>query len=83
MILLIIILIKKVPVKFSKMSKNTLKKNREALMMSKAELARKANISPITITRIENGMPCRMETQRKIILALGYKISDKNKVFGD
>ncbi len=69
--------------KFSKMSKNTLKKNREALMMSKAELARKANISPITITRIENGMPCRMETQRKIILALGYKISDKNKVFGD
>ncbi|MDH3344286.1 MAG: helix-turn-helix domain-containing protein [Desulfobacteraceae bacterium] len=69
--------------RFSEMSKNTLKKNREALMMSKAELARKANISPITITRIENGMPCRMETQRKIILALGYKISDKNKVFGD
>ncbi|MBW1606552.1 MAG: helix-turn-helix transcriptional regulator [Deltaproteobacteria bacterium] len=65
------------------MSKNTLKKIRESLMMSKAELARKANISPITITRIENGMPCRMETQRKIILALGFKISDKNKVFGD
>ncbi len=69
--------------KFSQMSKNTLKKIRESLMMSKAELARKANISPITITRIENGMPCRMETQRKIILALGFKISDKNKVFGD
>ncbi len=83
MILLIIILIKNVPVKFSQMSNNTLKKIRESLMMSKAELARKANISPITITRIENGMPCRMETQRKIILALGYKISDKNKVFGD
>lgn len=65
------------------MSKNTLKKIRESLMMSKAELARKANISPITITRIENGMPCRMETKRKIILALGYKISDKNKVFGE
>jgi DNA-binding XRE family transcriptional regulator len=83
MILLIIILIKNVPVKFSQMSNNTLKKIRESLMMSKAELARKANISPITITRIENGMPCRMETQRKIILALGYKISDKSKVFGD
>ncbi len=52
-------------------------------MMSKAELARKANISPITITRIEQGMPCRMETKRKIILALGYKISDRTKVFGD
>ena len=83
MILLIIILIKNVPMKFSQMSNNTLKKIRESLMMSKAELARKANISPITITRIENGMPCRMETQRKIILALGFKISDKNKVFGD
>ena len=65
------------------MSKNDLKKIRESLMMSKAELARKANISPITITRIENGMPCRLETKRKIILALGFKISDENKVFGD
>ena len=37
----------------------------------------------ISITRIENGMPCRMETMRKILLALGYKISDKNKVFFD
>ncbi|MGB2929557.1 MAG: helix-turn-helix transcriptional regulator [Desulfobacterales bacterium] len=65
------------------MSKNSLKEIRESLMMSKAELARKANISPITITRIEQGMPCRMETKRKIILALGYKILDRKKVFGD
>jgi len=65
------------------MSNNSLKEIRESLMMSKAELARKANISPITITRIEQGMPCRMETKRKIILALGYKISDREKVFGD
>ncbi|MDH4205022.1 MAG: helix-turn-helix transcriptional regulator [Desulfobacteraceae bacterium] len=65
------------------MSQNRLKKIRESLMMSKAELSRKAGISPITITRIENGMPCRMETMRKILLALGYKISDKNKVFFD
>ena len=65
------------------MSQNRLKKIRETLMMSKAELSRKAGISPITITRIENGMPCRMETKRKILLALGYKISDKDKVFFD
>ncbi|PLX53360.1 MAG: XRE family transcriptional regulator [Desulfobacteraceae bacterium] len=65
------------------MSQNRLKKIRESLMMSKAELSRKAGISTITITRIENGMPCRMETKRKILLALGYKISDKNKVFFD
>ena len=65
------------------MSQNTLKTIRESLMISNIELARKANISPITIARIENGMPCRMETKRKIILALGYKFLDKNKVFGD
>jgi len=51
--------------------------------MSKAELARKANISPTTIARIENGMPCRLETKRKILLGLGLKISDKNKIFYD
>jgi DNA-binding XRE family transcriptional regulator len=65
------------------MRKNSLKKIRESLMISRAELARKANISPYTIARIENGKPCRLETKRKIILALGLKISDKNKVFGE
>jgi len=50
-------------------------------MLSKTELARQANVSPITITRIEKGMLCRMETQRKIILALGYKFSDRDKIF--
>jgi hypothetical protein len=24
-----------------------------------------------------------METKRKILLALGFKLSDKNKIFGD
>ena len=52
-------------------------------MLSKAELARKANVSPLTITRIENGMPCRMDTKRKIILALGLNLSEKDKVFGN
>jgi DNA-binding XRE family transcriptional regulator len=65
------------------MSKNSLKKIRESLLMSKAELAKKANISHKTITRIESGMLCRIDTKRKIILALGLKISDKNKVFGE
>ena len=65
------------------MAKNSLKKTRESLMMSKAELAREANVSPITISRIEEGMPCRMETKRKIILALGFNLSDKDKIFSD
>ena len=65
------------------MSKNSLKKIRESLLMSKAELAKKANISHKTITRIESGMLCRIDTKRKIILALGLKISDKKKLFGE
>ena len=63
------------------MGKNNLKKIREELMMSKAELSRNAQVSPITIARIENGMPCRLETMRKIIISLGKELSDKNMIF--
>jgi DNA-binding XRE family transcriptional regulator len=63
------------------MNKNSLKEIREKLMISKAELAKIADISPLTITRIEQGKPCRMETKRKILLALGLKLSDRDKVF--
>ncbi|MCP3872424.1 MAG: helix-turn-helix transcriptional regulator [Desulfobacteraceae bacterium] len=63
------------------MGKNSLKEVRESLLMSKSELAREANVSPITITRIEQGKPCRMETKRKILLALGYSLADKDKIF--
>ena len=60
---------------------NTVKKIREKLLMSKAELSRKAGISQFTIDRIEKGMSCRIETKRKIILAFGYALSDKGLVF--
>ena len=63
------------------MGRNLVKKIREENLMSKAELARKAGVSPLTIDRVEKGMNCRMETKRKIILALGYKLSDKDKIF--
>ncbi len=65
------------------MIRNKLKEVRESLMMSKTELAKNANVSPITISRIERGMPCRLETQRKILLALGMRLSDKPKIFKD
>lgn len=60
---------------------NNLKKFRESLLMSKAELARKAGLSALTIDRVENGMQCRMDTKRKILLALGLKLTEKDKVF--
>jgi len=49
--------------------------------MSKSELARKAGVSTVTIDRIERGESCRLETMRKIILALGYALEDRDKVF--
>ncbi len=63
------------------MSSNAVKQIRERLLMSKAELARKARLSALTIDRIEKGANCRLETKRKIILAFGYSLSEKNKVF--
>lgn len=62
---------------------NHVRKLREQKMMSKAELARLAGVSPVTIDRIERGEDCRMETKRKIILALGFSLSEKDKVFAD
>jgi DNA-binding XRE family transcriptional regulator len=63
--------------------RNAVKKLREQRMISKAELARLAGVSPVTVDRIERGEDCRLETKRKIILALGFSLSDKEKVFTD
>ncbi len=64
------------------MPSNHVQRYRESMMMSKAELARKAGLSTLTIDRIEAGRPCRLDTKRKILLALGLKVSDRDKVFG-
>jgi DNA-binding XRE family transcriptional regulator len=64
-----------------KLRQNIVREIREELLMSKAELARKAGVSPLTIDRIEKGKSCRMETRRKIILALGYNLTDKDRIF--
>ncbi len=61
--------------------RNNVRRLREDRLLSKAELARRAGVSPLTIDRVESGMPCRMDTKRKIILALGMTIEDKDKVF--
>ena len=60
---------------------NSVKKIREQRLMSKAELARMAGISSVTIDRIERGAECRMETKRKILIALGFDLSERDKVF--
>ena len=62
---------------------NNVRTIRESKMMSKAELARKASVTVQTIDRIEKGNDCRLDTKRKIILALGYKLGDRSKIFLD
>jgi DNA-binding XRE family transcriptional regulator len=65
------------------MKQSGVKKFRESLLLSKAELARKAGLSPLTIDRIEKGGSCRPETKRKVLIALGLKLVDRDKIFGN
>ena len=64
-------------------SPNNVRALREEILMSKAELARKAGVSPLTVNRIEKGEDCRLDTKRKIILALGKELEQKAEVFPD
>ncbi len=64
-------------------NKNNVRKIREELLISKAELAQLAGLTPLTIERIERGEGCRIDTKRKILLALGFSLEDKDKVFMD
>ena len=63
------------------MAENLLKEIRERKLISKAELARKAGLSPLTVDRVEKGQNCRPGTMRRIILALGYDLTQKQSVF--
>jgi DNA-binding XRE family transcriptional regulator len=63
--------------------KNNVRKIRLERMMSKAELARRANLSVLTVDRIEKGFGCRMDTKRKILEALGLSLDDRVRVFGE
>src|SRR5437763_16153103 len=67
----------------AKKVKNNVRKLRMERMVSKAELARRAGLSTLTLDRVERGMSCRMDTKRKILEALGLKPQDRVMVFGD
>ena len=62
---------------------NNVRKIRIERMMSKAELSRRANLSVLTIDRVEKGFGCRMDTKRKILEALGLSLADRVRVFGE
>jgi len=61
--------------------RNDVQRLREEQLMSKAELARRAGVSVLTIDRVERGAECRVDTKRKIILA--FSVEDRRKVFPD
>ncbi|MDH5637012.1 MAG: helix-turn-helix transcriptional regulator [Nitrospinota bacterium] len=61
--------------------KNNVRDIRESKMMSKAELARKTGLSVQTIDRVEKGYFCRLDTKRKILVALEMDLEDRDGVF--
>ena len=60
---------------------NRVREIRENRLMTQAQLARKAKVALRTIHSVEKGMNCRMDTKRKILLALGLRFEDKDFVF--
>ena len=61
--------------------RNRVRELRENKLMTQAQLARKAKVALRTIHSVEKGMNCRMDTKRKILLALGLRFEDKELVF--
>lgn len=51
--------------------KNNVRRLRLARNLSKAELARRAGVSSLTVGRIEKEMPCQTATRRKVLWVWG------------
>ena len=62
-------------------SNNRVREIREHKLMTQSQLARKARIALRTVHSVEKGLNCRMDTKRKILLALGLRFEDKDLVF--
>jgi len=69
------------PVHEEPLNANRVRELRENKLMTQAQLARKAKVALRTIHSVEKGMNCRMDTKRKILLALGLSFDDKDFVF--
>ncbi len=61
--------------------RNRVRELREDKLMTQAQLAKKARVALRTIHSVEKGMNCRMDTKRKILLALGVPFEQKRQVF--
>ena len=63
--------------------RNRVRELRENKLMTQAQLAKKARVALRTIHSVEKGMNCRMDTKRKILMALGIPFEQKGQVFLD
>jgi len=64
-------------------NRNRVRELRENKLMTQAQLAKKARVALRTIHSVEKGMNCRMDTKRKILMALGVPFEHKGRVFLD
>ncbi|MDR1298195.1 MAG: helix-turn-helix domain-containing protein [Deltaproteobacteria bacterium] len=54
---------------------------RKSQLLDKNSLARMAGVSSLTITRLETGKPVLLTNVKKIMIALGYSVADKDRFF--
>jgi DNA-binding XRE family transcriptional regulator len=48
---------------------------------TQSELAERAGVAPRTVHAVEKGRPCRQETKRRILAALGIPWQDRDDYF--
>lgn len=60
---------------------NRVREIREELLLTREELAERAQVSLRTVWSVENGRPCRLPTKRKILKALGIARKDQKLAF--
>lgn len=60
---------------------NRVRELREGRLMTQAQLAHKAKLALRTIHNVEKGLGCRVDTMRKILLALELRFDDRDQVF--
>jgi len=60
---------------------NRIRAARQALGWTQNELAERAGVAPRTIHAVEKGRPCRQETKRRILQALGVPWQMRDEYF--
>ena len=64
-------------------ARNNVREFRESKLLSKAEPARLAGIPPLTVDRVERGMPWQDWDSAKNPLGVGAVALGEGRVFGD